>query len=166
MGAGHIGVGDVQTVDLDNELAQGTSPIHCEHGLHDSHRCHSGQVVRCPSSGTSYSCQMYPVLCPFSIASQPVAYMWLGFLRHTNHSLCYLAMPHCTCTCALACLTHRSHAHALLHLCVVVVVQAPALQQCHLTMSCQANTHYYHLPPHAPTHQISCWQAQCWQCSQ
>jgi len=128
VGAGRIGVGDVRTADLDNKPAQGTSPIHCERGLHDSHWCHGGRVVRHPSSGTSYSCQVYPVSCPFSIASQPVACMWLGSLRYTNRSLCHLATPRCTCTCAPACLTHGTHAHALLHLCVVVVVQAPALQ--------------------------------------
>ncbi len=69
--AGRIGVGDImRTTDLDEELAQpaqGTPPIRCERGSHDSHRHHGGQVMRCPSSGIS-RCTLFRALSRWPVS--------------------------------------------------------------------------------------------------
>src|SRR5260221_2124939 len=106
----------MRTTDLDEELAQpaqGTPPIRCERGSHDSHRHHGGQVMRCPSS--LWHLQVHPVSCPFSMASQRLSASQpqlgtraavsdprpFSLVRHTHWHppLCCLATPCRTCAC-------------------------------------------------------------------
>jgi len=172
--AGRIGVGDImRTTDLDEELAQpaqGTPPIHCECRLHDSHRHHGGQVMRCPSSGISYSCQVHPVSCPFSMASQRLnaSQPQLGtrvvvsdprpfsLVRHTHWHppLCCLATPCRTCACV------RSGASDPRPLSTTSLCGGGASSTCSPTMLSRS------VPSSQRTSSPVSPPAQCWQCSQ